>query len=94
MKSSFMRISAVMGPIFIVLGLADVTKTPFDSLLFCVGAVAVSWVLSSLVEVVSIIYTDMSHFIKLAKAFEMKPNDMLIVEILEKLSELNQDESS
>ena len=88
LKHSLLRISAVMGPILIVLGLATFTETSFGNLLFCVGALATSWVLSSLVEVVSVIYTDMKSFIEIARSFEMKPSDMLIVEILEKLSEL------
>tara|TARA_R110000824_G_scaffold125984_4_gene285320 strand:+ start:1116 stop:1355 length:240 start_codon:yes stop_codon:yes gene_type:complete len=77
-----------MGPIFIVLGLSDFTRTPFDSFLFCVGAIAVSWVLSSVVEAVSLIYDDLEKITSFAESFEMKPNDKLIVEILEKLSEL------
>ena len=93
MKSSFMRISAVMGPILIVLGLAIFTKTSFGNLLFCVGALATSWVLSSVVDAVSLIYHDLEKIASFAESFEMKPNDRLIVEILEKLSELH-DESS
>jgi|TARA_R100001530_G_scaffold130754_3_gene101910 hypothetical protein len=89
MKRILILLSCAFGPVLMVLGLGQITRTVADTAICCLGAVALSWAILNIHNALITIYSIIDDAVQAIKDEEQEAVD-LTSKIIKKLWELQE----